>query len=402
MNDWYSELGLSAQEIKKTRWRLILGQESTEMLNQPLTQSQQKLDECLHALYDGRLSSFNLRSRSKKGRQADRSPSKPSVSRWLGDIQTYFPHDVVKIMQQDAIDRLGLTALLFEKELLEQVEVDVHLVSQLISLKNLIPAETKETARLVVKKVLDELMQKLQPPMQEAIHGTLNRAIRNARPRHNEIDWQRTILSNLKHYQPDYKTIIPAKKIGFGRKRSSLKDVILCVDQSASMASSVVYSSIYAAVMAALPALSTRLVVFDTSVVDLSEQIQGDPVDLLFGLNLGGGTNINRAIAYCEGLITRPEDSILILISDLVEGGDRRSFISRMSSLVSQGVQCISLVTLSDEGRPHFDTDMSAELAKLGLPCFACTPQMFPDLMAKTLSKVNIKEWASTNNIPMI
>src|SRR5690606_8343236 len=173
--------------------------------------------------------------------------------------------------------------------------VDVHLVATILTLKHAIPNQTKATARLVVQKVVTELIRRLQNPTRQAINGALNRAVRNRRPRHREIDWDRTIRANLRHYQADYKTIIPETLIGYGRKRSALRDVILCLDQSGSMATSVVYGSIFGAVLASLPALRTSLVVFDTAVVDLTANLQ-DPVDLLFGVQLGGGTDIQKAL----------------------------------------------------------------------------------------------------------
>jgi Mg-chelatase subunit ChlD len=301
-------------------------------------------------------------------------------------------------MQKDALNRLDLKQMLFEPELLQTVEPDVHLVTQLLALKNILPSKTKETARAVVQKVVDELRRKLEQPTRQAVLGSLNRAARTRRPRHNEIDWHRTIRANLKHYQPDYKTIIPETRIGFGRKRSSLRDIILCVDQSGSMAASVVYSGVFSAVLASLPSVSTKLVVFDTAVVDLTEKL-ADPVDVLFGTQLGGGTDINQAIAYCQTLIRQPTETILVLISDLFEGGDAREMIKRMSALVSAGVQVIGLLALSDDGAPGFDHNNAAALASLEIPSFACTPDLFPDMMAAAIRRQNINQWASGQNL---
>ena len=177
---------------------------------------------------------------------------------------------------------------------------DVHMVADLISLGSVIPQNTKETARIVVRKVVDDLMSRLEEPMRSAVSGALDRSQRNRRPRHSEIDWNRTIRANLRHWQPDYRTIVPETLVGYGRKvRRPQREVILCIDQSGSMANSVVYSSIFGAVMASLPAVATRLVVFDTAVVDLTDKLS-DPVDVLFGVQLGGGTDINRAVGYCQ------------------------------------------------------------------------------------------------------
>lgn len=367
------------------RWRLILGGEDADGTEFALTGDDMVIDRALAALYDSE-------------RQGGLGASAPSVARWLGDIRTYFPSSVVRVIQKDALERLDLKRLLLEPEMLEAVEPDVHLVGTLISLRSVMPAKTRDTARMVVNRVVETLMRKLANPTRQAILGSLNRAARNRRPRHNEMDWNRTIRANLKNYQAEYKTIIPEIKIGYGRKRSSLRDVILCVDQSGSMAASVVYSSIFGAVMASLPAVKTNLVVFDTSVVDLTEELH-DPVELLFSTQLGGGTDINRALAYCQGLVRRPQETILVLISDLYEGGVRDELLKRAASLQSSGVQFIVLLALSDEGRPGYDHAIAAELAKLGIPAFACTPDLFPDLMAAAINSRDIGEWASSHEI---
>lgn len=234
--------------------------------------------------------------------------------------------------------------------------------------------------------------------MQQAVLGSLNRSQRNNRPRHNEIDWNRTIRANLKHYQPDYKTIIPERRIGFGRKRSALKDIILCVDQSGSMATSVVYASIFAAVLASIRAVRTQMVVFDTAVVDMTEKLE-DPIDILFGTQLGGGTDINRAIAYCQGTIRQPQDTILVLISDLYEGGNNTALLKRMASLVAAGVQVVTLLALNDDGAPCFNHQNAAAFAAMSIPTFACTPDQFPDLMAAAISRRDIEQWAAKQDI---
>jgi Mg-chelatase subunit ChlD len=304
----------------------------------------------------------------------------------------------VQVMQQDALKRLNLTQMLFEKEMLENVEPDVNLVATLMTLSHVIPDKTKDTARQVVRKVVDELLRKLATPTQQAIIGSLNRSVRNRRPRHNEINWHATILKNLKHYQPDYKTIIPETRIGYGRKRNSLKDVVLCLDQSGSMGSSVVYSGIFGSVMASIPAIKTKMVVFDTAVADLTEELT-DPVELLFGVQLGGGTDINAALTYCRQIITKPLDTVLVLITDLYEGGNEQEMRKRAVELVTAGVQVIVLLALNDEGAPSYDHGNAQFLSNLGIPVFACTPDKFPDLMAAALSKQDIALWAAKEDL---
>ena len=384
------------QPERLRRWRLLLGSGDADGICQgngeteaagsfSLTQTDHAIDNALSALYDS-------------DRSGGLGSSSPNVARWLGDIRTYFPSSVVRVMQKDALERLNLQQMLLEPELLEAVEPDVHLVANLLSLSSIMPSKTQETARRVVRQVVEKLQRELTNPTHQAIIGSLNRAIRNRRPRHNEIDWNRTIRANLKHYQPKYGTIIPEILIGYGRKRSSLQDIILCIDQSGSMATSVVYAGIFGAVLASLRAVQTRIVVFDTSVVDLTDAAQ-DPVDLLFGTQLGGGTDINRALTYCQGLVRRPQETILVLISDLYEGGNREEMLKRVAALLGLGVQLITLLALNDEGAPMYDHWVAEKLAGLGIPAMACTPNQFPDLMAAAIKRQDITQWAAARGM---
>ncbi len=370
------------------RWRLVLGGGEADGLDVRLEGTDQKMDHALQALYDTE-------------RSGGLGSSAPYVARWLGDIRTYFPSQVVRVMQKDALERLNLRQMLLEPELLEAVEPDVHLVSVLISLNSVIPAQTKETARLVVRQVVEALEQRLSNATRQAVLGALNKAERNLRPRYNEVDWHRTIRLNLKHYQPRYRTIIPEQLVGYGRRRNASlpqRTIVLCVDQSGSMAPSVVYTGIFGAVLASLRAVRTHVVAFDTAVADLTEHLD-DPVELLFGTRLGGGTDIQRALTYCQELIQQPQDTILVLISDLYEGGDRTGMLKHAQELVESGVQVITLLALSDAGAPAYHAEMAAELAKLGVPAFACTPDLFPDLMAAAIQRQDIRQWAAVNNL---
>lgn len=379
------------------RWRLLLGgHNNSDGTGCQLSSEDQRLDGALSALYDK--SGFSSGSSGKSGKRGGLNKSAPSVARWLGDIREFFPASVVRVMQRDAIDRLNLQALLLEPETMTALEPDVELAVNLVALKDVMPAKAKETARLVVNKVVEALMKKLESPLRQAVLGSLNRATRNRRPKHIEIDWNRTIRANLKHYQREQKTIIPETRIGYGRKKSSLRDIVLCLDQSGSMGASVVYSGIFGAVLASLPAVSTKLVVFDTAVVDLTAQLT-DPVDLIFGVQLGGGTDINLALGFCQSLIQRPQETILILVSDLYEGGNQREMLARAQALVSSGVQMIALLALSDDGAPSFDHQVAAVLAGMGVPSFACTPDQFPDLMAAAINRSDISQWAAANEI---
>lgn len=372
------------------RWRLVLGDPAEAPCGLGLSGEDVRIDQALTAIYD---------ADSPSGLRGGSGASSPRVARWLGDIRQYFPASVVQVMQKDAFERLDLKSMLFQPEMLAAVQPDVHLVATLMSLRGIIPAKTRETARLVVRKVVEALMKRLEEPMRSAVTGALNRAERNRRPRHAEIDWNRTIRANLRHWQAEYGSIIPETLIGYGRKaRRTQREVILCIDQSGSMAASVVYSSIFGAVMASLPAVKTHLVVFDTAVVDLTEQLS-DPVEVLFGVQLGGGTDINRAVGYCQSLVREPRNTIMVLISDLYEGGVEKNLLQRAAELVQSGVQLITLLALSDEGAPSYDHHLAARLAALGVPSFACSPDQFPALMAAAIRREDVGLWAARQGI---
>lgn len=382
-----------SQEERLRRWRLILGAaDNSEATGWALSGDDLQLDAALSALYDA------TGEGKSPSRQGGLGASSPSVTRWLGDIRRFFPKPVVQMMQRDAMERLNLKRLLLEPELLETLEPDVHLVGILLSLNAVIPETTRATARLVVRRVVEDLERRLANPLRQAITGSLNRSVRNRRPRHHEIDWPRTIHANLKHYQPAYHTIVPETRIGFGRKTAALRDVILCVDQSGSMAGSIVYSSVLAAVMASLRAVRTSLVFFDTAVVDMTEKLT-DPVDVLFGAQLGGGTDIRQALTYCQGLITRPPETIFVLISDLIEGGSQERLYQRVASIVAGGTRMITLLALDDSGAPCFDHEVAGNFTALGVPSFACTPDLFPELMAAAIQRRDISQWAATQGI---
>lgn len=386
---------MSAAEERSRRWTLALGIDPEGV--DPLSASDRRLSDALTALYG------ESEDTPKKGR-GGLGASAPRLARWLGDIRSFFPAPVVQVIQRDAFERKGLRQMLLEPELLAAVEADVNLVADLVALRGVMPARTRETARSVIAKVVAELMERLERRTGDAIRGALDRSRRTRRPRAADIDWPRTIQTNLRHYQPTQGTIVLQQLIGMARRQRRLADldeVILCVDQSGSMASSVVYASILAAVMASLPVVSTRLVCFDTAIFDLTAEL-GDPVELLFGIQMGGGTDINQAVAYCEERIERPAKAHLVLISDLYEGGAKEELVGRLARLSARGVNAIVLLALTDTGRPAYDPALAGELAALGIPVFACTPDQFPGLMATALRRGDISAWAAEQDIKLI
>ena len=369
---------------QSTRWPLILGQEDPQ---KPLDSESAAMEGVLSALYN------NDRSRGL-------SESSPQVHRWLGDIRTFFPLPVVQLMQRDAFERLGLRSMLLEPELLSIIEPDARLISILLSLNKSLPDLTRETARLLVRRYAEALQERLRTPLLSAVRGSLNKLRRTHRPRYHEVEWRRTIQANLKHYRPEWGTILPEKLFGRRRSQRKLKRLILLLDQSGSMAPSIVHAGILGCILATIPTLKTHLAVFDTNIVDLSHLL-GDPVDLLFATQLGGGTHIAQALAYGRKWMDNPSETIFILLSDLMEGPPPEEMIRQAEAICASGAQLIVLLSLDDTGVPSFDRYNASRLSRMGVPAFACTPGKFPEIMSAALEGRPLEGIISSPKLPV-
>ena len=378
---------MTTNDERQRRWRLVLGAAEGQaeegaggqgggdapQTGQSLSPRDAALDGALDALYG-------------EARGGDLSQSMPDVARWLGDVRDYFPEPVVQLLQRDALARLSTRQLVEHPDLLAAVEPDAALAAQLLALRKVMPERTLDTARQVVAQVVRDLVKRLDFPLRQAAAGSLNRASRRHRPRKlPEINWARTIQANLRHYQPAQQTVVPERLVGYGRRQATLRDIVLLVDTSASMATSVVYAGVAAAVLASIPSLAARLVLFDSAVVDVTDQL-ADPAELLFGVRLGGGTNIDRALSYARGAIARPHDTVVVLITDLFEGGSREGVVRQVGELLADGVAVLVLLALNDQGAPRYEASLAQQLADLGAPALACTPESFAEVLGRVLS----------------
>lgn len=320
------------------------------------------------------------------GKQGGRGGSAPYIPKWLGALREFFNHEVVALVQKDAIQRRGLTQLLFEPETLPFLEKNVELVATIISARGLIPDQAKAIARQVVREVVDELRKKLETEVRTAIIGALRRDRHSPLKVLRNMDFRRTIRANLKGWDAANKRLIPEHLYFWANQRRHHEwDVSILVDQSGSMGESVVYSSVMAAIFASLNVLKTRLAFFDTEIADVSHLLV-DPVDVIFSTQLGGGTDINRAVAYAEqNFFERPEKTIFILITDLYEGGNAEEMLARMRRLVESRVRTICLLALSDHGKPSYDHENARRLTEIGVPCFGCTPKLLVRVMEKLM-----------------
>jgi uncharacterized protein with von Willebrand factor type A (vWA) domain len=388
---------MSTRDDALTRWRLILGRRAEQANpafrlggkregDEPSDASMQRalpagmgltaLDRALSFVYD---------SNERFGGTGD---SAPYVPQWLEQMRALFNQSTLAMVQRDAFERTGLAELLLQPEIVPRLQPDVRLAATILSFKEQIPDEVKQTARDLIRQVVDELRRKLETQIVQTVVGALQRnrysPIRSAR----NLDWRRTLKSNLKNYLPERKTIIP-ERLYFWANEKRYRDwqIIILVDQSGSMANSAIYASLMACIFASLQVLETHLVVFDTSIVDLTPYLSGDPVELLFSLQLGGGTDIAQAVAYGASLVKRPEKCIFVLITDLYEGGDEAALLARLRALRESKVQVLCLLALED-GKPVYHKTLARQVAALDIPTVAATPNKLLELMEQILRGV--------------
>lgn len=378
------------KEKQLKRWRLILGRDVNEQMQSMgggyLDGEYDLMDQALEAIYSG----GNDGSGSHFGYGGGKGASSLRISRWLGDVRTLFDKEIVKIIQEDAVERKGLRQLLFEPELLENLEPDISMAATLLLLKEQIPKKSKESARIFIRKIVEEINRRMESQVQRAVSAAVNKRVHSPIPSASALDYKMTIQRNLKNYDAKAKRLVPEHFYFFDRSaKTSPHSIILCIDQSGSMGESVIYSSVLSCILASMRSVKTRVISFDTQVTDLTEMCE-DPVDMLFGIQLGGGTDINKAVAYCEQFIEEPSKTIFFLISDLEEGGNRSAFLHRMQNLKESGVTVVSLLAISDQGKPYYDSFIAGKLAGMDIPCFACDPQNLPVLLEKALKKQKI------------
>ena len=374
-----------SQTEQLSRWRLILGAETEQsfsgMGGAPLSQEELLMDSALGAIYGGPGEGFG-----ESGRGAGKGPSSPVISKWLGDLRSLFDPETVAVVQNDAIERKGLKQLLLEPELLDTLEPDLNLASTLLMLKDQIPKKSKEAARAFIRRIVEEINRLLENDMRRAVTAALNRRAHSPLPAAAALDFSYTIRRNLKNYNKELGAILPERVWFFDRaSRVNRWHVILNIDQSGSMGQSILYSSVMACVLASMSAVRTSVVAFDTQIMDLTP-LCADPVDLLFGFQMGGGTDIAKSVAYCQELVESPAKTLFFLISDLDEGGNRAALLRRLEELKASGVTVVVLLAIADGGKPYYDAQTAQRVAAMDIPCFACAPEKLPELLERALT----------------
>ncbi len=309
------------------------------------------------------------------------------IRRWLDGIRTHFPVGVIRLLQQDALERQGIKEMLLEPELLEKIEPNIHMVSSILTLHELLPDKTKAVAKILIRKLVEETEKKLKPKLSSAIRSALTGRSKVINPQHARIDWKKTIGSNLKHYQTSSRKVIPERWYGYHRG-NQLPEIVLLIDKSESMISSAIYASIIGSILASLKSIKTHLIFFDTSITDVTG-LYKDPVDILFSVPMGGGTDIGMALNYVHQKLNRHSKTILFLISDLDDGGKHKDLFGIMSTLIQLELKMHCILALNDEGQPEYNITVGQKLADLGLPVFSCSPNEFPEILAKEINRIS-------------
>ena len=348
------------------KWQLILGKQEKESDQDELEGEDITIDKAVGALYQPDL-------------YGELQGAQPNVQKWLSDINTYFPSDQVVVMQKDALEKLNLLQLLKEKELIDSLVPDINLAANIVSMKHLIPDDAKSAARLIIEKIAQKFSEDIGFKLIEKTRGAINRSVITRRPKPNQINWFRTIRQNLKYYEPEVESIILKQLIGNKPQGKHFDRIYLVVDQSYSMTGSLIYAGLTAGILSRLPALNIHLILFSNEIADVSDQLD-DPVELLFGLQLGGGTDIHKALAYVNKIMDKPEKSIVILISDLFEGGSETGVLAEFAEMTANGVKSICIPSLSDENQPAYDKKLAQRIRNVGVPVFNCSPNQLPEL----------------------
>ena len=366
------------------RWRLILGKQAGAQISFEDGAALENGISCFD-LEDALDFLYSREYGEDVRREGGTGASQLTAASWITKIRRLFPKETVEILERHALERYQLKELLTDREVLEKLEPNRELLKTILQLKHLMKGEVLDAARRIVKKVAEEIEEKLRRDIRRSLLGSLDR--NSASPVHSarNLDVKKTIRRNLAHFNPEKKKLMVEQVYFSSRTRKySQWRVVIAVDESGSMLDSVIHSAVMAGIFARLPMLDTRLVIFDTQVVDLSAHLD-DPVDTLMSIQLGGGTNIAGALQYCETLIENPHRTMVVLVSDLCEGGSVSGLLSVSRGIVESGARLICLTALDMEANPAYDRRTAGWLADMGAFVGAMTPEALGDFMGKVM-----------------
>jgi len=370
--------------ISVNRWRLILGSYSGDSLGFSGSGDEIRQFHDMEQLLDYLYSKAQGDDvRETEERSGGTGKSNLMAAEWITKIRELFPKQTAEVLESHALEKFGMTELLADKEILERMTPDINLLKTVLQLKHLMKGDVLKTAEQIADKVARELSKKIENDVKRAISGQLDRSsssrVRSAR----NLDFQKTIRRNLKNYDRDSKQLI-IKDIYFSNriKKYNNKRVIIAIDESGSMLGSVIYSAVMAQIISSLPFAEIKLVIFDTSVVDLSGQADR-PAQVLMSVQLGGGTDIGGALSYCETLIAMPAKTSVIVVTDLYEGMPENRLLNVSRNIIQSGAKLNFLTALDEGANPAFDRRLGQKLADMGAFVGAVTPDKLGDYICR-------------------
>jgi uncharacterized protein with von Willebrand factor type A (vWA) domain len=376
------------------RWRLVLGRYSEQRLPQPPTDEAARREAALDYLYGREYSGRGARPGDGSGDDGPPTlgpgsldPSAPSVVDWLSEVRELFPVETVEVVEKHALDRYGLTELVSDPEVLARLEPSQELLATLLSLKGQLDPRVLGEVRRIVRRVVDDLRRRLETEVRRSLAGRLNQHRHSPVPLSTSFDPRGTVRANLRNFDVERQQIVVAAPKFFERNTRRIPwEVVLVVDQSGSMVGSVIHSAVMAGILAGLPSYRLKLVVFDTSVVDLTD-LAGDPVELLMTVQLGGGTDIAQAVRYAEQVIEHPHRAVVVLVTDFCEGGSPAALVGAVRRLVEARVTTIGLASLDGTAHPYYDKQMAGSLADVGMEIAALTPGQLAEWLARVTAR---------------
>ena len=370
------------QEILN-RWRLVLGKYAAEQISFSGDGLKfMDMEQVLDYLYEREYGEDQDIRKEHGGGSGDSALTVPD---WLWKIKKLFPRQTVEIMERHALEKYQMTELLTDPEVLKKLEPNKELLKTILELKHMMKGEVLVMAREIVRKVAEEISRKLEQEIRVSFFGQINRNASSPVKSARNLDIRKTIRMNLKNYDAENRQLV-LKNVYFNSRMKKYNQwrVIICVDESGSMLDSVIHSAIMAGIFARLPMLDTKLVIFDTNVVDLSGYVD-DPVETLMSVQLGGGTNIAGALSYCEGLIDFPFRTMVVLVTDLYEGGGYQRLYSTARGIIESGARLVVLTALDMDANPNYDRNAAAALADMGAFVGAMTPEELAGWMGKII-----------------
>jgi hypothetical protein len=377
------------RDLALNRWRLVLGSMSDNSLSfsgsDREIMSFEDMEQLLDYLYS-HAQGDDVRGESISDRSGGLGESQLTAAKWITKVRELFPKQTAEVLERHALDEFKMTELLTDKKVLEQMNPDMSLLKTVLQLKHLMKGEVLETAKKIARAVAEELSEKLAQSTRQALTGRLDRNSRSPVRSARNIDIHKTIRRNLKNYDKENETLV-LKDVYFSSrvKKYNKKTVIIAVDESGSMLGSVIYSAVMAQIISKLPFAEIKLVIFDTEIVDLSGMVE-DPVEVMMSVQLGGGTDIGKALSYCESLIQTPSDTCVLCVTDLCEGGYPHILLNTAQNIMTSGAKLSFLTALDECANPVYDKNMGQLLADMGAFVGALTPDQLGDYIGRIFS----------------